>query len=73
MTSAGLVVRRAVLDDRPHPATPTRKAMVQHWLAAVAGQPVPQLTALTELAEELLGATYDAWGEVPLDLAPAFR
>jgi len=73
MTSAGWFVRRAVLDDHPHPATPTRKAMVQHRLAAVAGQAAPELSALTALAEELLQATYDAWGEVLLELAPAFR
>jgi hypothetical protein len=73
MTSAGWFIRRAVLDDHPHPATPPRKAMVQHRLAAVVGQSDPQLPALTALAEELLLATYDAWGEVLLELAPAFR
>ena len=73
MTSAGWFVRRAVLDDHPHPATPTRKAMVQHRLAAVGGRTDPQLPALTALADDLLLATYDAWGEVPLELAPAFR
>ncbi|HVA60495.1 MAG TPA: hypothetical protein VNG13_08150 [Mycobacteriales bacterium] len=73
MTSAGWFVRRAVLDDHPHPATPTRKAIVQHRLAAIVGQSHPQLPALTALAEELLQATYNAWGEVLLELAPAFR
>jgi hypothetical protein len=66
-------MRRAVLDDHPHPAAPTRKAMVQHRLGVVVGQSNPQLPALTALAEALLLATYDAWGEVLLELAPAFR
>ena len=73
MTSAGWFVRGAMLGDHPHPSTPTRKAMVQHRLGVVVGQPDPQLPALTGLAEELLQATYDAWGEVLLELAPAFR
>jgi len=73
MTSAGWFVRRAMTGDHPHPSTPTRKARVQHRLVAVVGQADPQLTALTALAEELLRATYDAWGEVLLDFAPAFR
>ena len=73
MTSAGWFVRRAVQDDQPHPATPTRKAMVQHRLAVAVQNPTPQLSALKALAEELLEATHDAWGDVPLELAPAFR
>lgn len=73
MTSAGWLLRRAIADDHPEPETPTRKAMVQHRLAAVVGWPDPQLPALGALAEELLEATYDAWGQVPLDLARAFR
>jgi len=73
MTSAGWFVRRAVQDDHPHPAAPTRKAMVQHRLAAVVEHPDRQLPALTGLAQELLQATYDTWGEVTLELAPAFR
>jgi len=73
MTSAGWFVRRAAQDDPPQPATPTRKAMVQHRLAAVAKLPYRQLPALAAFAQELLQATYDAWGEVALELAPAFR
>lgn len=73
MTSAGWFVRRAVADDHPHPNTPTRKAMVQHRLAAAIEQPDPQLPELTALAQEMLQATYDAWGEVLLELAPAFH
>ncbi len=73
MTSAGWFVRRAVQDDHPHPATPSRKAMVQHRLTLAVENANPQLSALTALAEELLQATYDAWGDVPLELAPAFR
>jgi hypothetical protein len=73
MTSAGWFMRRAVLDDHPHPATPTRKAMVQHRLASAVEQSQPELPALNALAAELLQRTYDAWGEVLLELAPAFR
>ena len=39
MTSAGWFVRRAIQDDHPRLVTPTRKAMVQHRLAAVAKLP----------------------------------
>lgn len=73
MTSAGWFVRGAVQDDHPHPATPTRKAMVQNRLAAVVELPDRHLPALAALAKELLQATYEAWGEVALELAPAFR
>jgi len=73
MTSAGWFLRRAAQDDQPQPATPTRKAMVQHRLVAAVEVPHRQLPALAALAHELLQSTYDAWGEVALQLAPAFR
>ena len=73
MVSAGWFVRGAVLDDHPHPATPARRAMVQHRLATLIEQPHPRVPALNELLARLLQATYDAWGTVSLDLAPAFR
>ncbi|MDT7573364.1 MAG: hypothetical protein QOE05_3538 [Actinomycetota bacterium] len=73
MTSAAWFLRRAVEDDHPHPATPTRKAMLQHRLATVAGEPQSGLRALSALAQELFQATREAWGDVALDLAPAFR
>ena len=73
MTSAGWFLRTAVLDDHPHPASPSRRAMVQHRLRTVVGHPHPQAPALAALAEELLGATASAWGAVLLELAPAFR
>ncbi|MCA1711860.1 MAG: hypothetical protein LC789_09620 [Actinobacteria bacterium] len=73
MTSAAWFVRRAVQDDHPHPSTPSRRAMVQHRLASVAAQPDARVPALAALADELLQATKAAWGDVPLELAPAFR
>jgi hypothetical protein len=73
MTSVGWFVRRAVQDDHAHRAAPTRKAMLQHRLAAVVGDPDPRLPALGSLAEQVLDAARDAWGEVPLEVAPAYR
>ena len=43
MTSAGWFLQRAVQDDHPHPAAPTRKAIVQHRLVAAVEVPHRQL------------------------------
>lgn len=52
---------------------PSRRAMIQHRLAGVVDRAAPGIAALNRLAETALDATRDAWGDVPLDLAPAFR
>jgi hypothetical protein len=54
--------------DRP---TPSRRAMIQHRLDRAAAS--PELPALAELAGRLVAALRNRWGDVPLDLAPAFR
>jgi len=73
MTSAGWFLRRAAQDDQPQPATPTPQG---HGAAPAGGSrrsAAPAAAALAALAHELLQSTYDAWGEVALQLAPAFR
>jgi hypothetical protein len=54
--------------DRP---TPSRRAMIMHRLDRAAGS--PELPALGELAGLLAAELRSRWGDVPLDLAPAFR
>lgn len=50
---------------------PTRRSFVLHRLAAVASSPLrPELA---ELAGSLHAVLVDRWGEVALELAPAFR
>ena len=53
--------------------TPPRRAMLQHRLGLAAEVQDSRLLALTALCEQVLQASYDVWGHVPLELAPAFR
>ena len=54
--------------DRP---TPTRRAKILHRLGRAAAS--PELPALAELSARLGAELRGRWGDVPLDLAPAFR
>ena len=53
--------------------TPPRRAMLQPRLGLAAAVLDPRLLTLTALCEQVLQASYDVWGQVPLELAPAFR
>lgn len=55
----------------PARPTPTRRALILHRLGRAAES--PELPALAELAADLRSTLQDRWGDVPLDLAPAFR
>ena len=65
----------AALDgDHTHgDVTPPRRAMLQHRLGLAASILDQRLLTLTALCEQVLHESYDVWGHVPLELAPAFR
>lgn len=58
------------LDCRP---SPTRRAAITHRLARVTRSTDPRLELWRDLAGETLTAARAAWGDVDLQLAPAFR
>jgi len=47
--------------------------MLQHRLGLAASILDQRLLTLTALCEQVLHDSYDVWGHVPLELAPAFR
>ncbi|MDQ2796099.1 MAG: hypothetical protein M3Y06_02885, partial [Actinomycetota bacterium] len=55
----------------PNRPTPTRRAVVLHRLARAARS--AELPTLSELAAELRDELQRQWGDVPLQMAPAFR
>ena len=72
MTPAWFIEGALASDDgAPNPQGPSRRAFVLHRLAAVAGNDTQP--ALAAMAADLRSSLLDRWGEVPLELAPAFR
>ncbi len=72
MTPAWFISGALASDDRAaSPRRPSRRAFVLHRLAAVAGTDTQP--ALAAMAADLQSSLRHRWGEVPLDLAPAFR
>jgi hypothetical protein len=53
--------------------TPSRRAALSHRLARVGRSTDPRLGPWRDLVVETLAAARSTWGEVPLELAPAFR
>lgn len=73
MTSTTWFLDTALGSDRttnPDKPTPTRRAMILHRLGVAARS--TELPALAELASALSSELHARWGDVPLDLAPAF-
>lgn len=72
MTPGWFIDGALASDDRTDPPTrPSRRAFVLHRLAAVSGNSIAP--ALADMATELHEALRARWGDVTLDLAPAFR
>ncbi|MFC6287462.1 phosphotransferase family protein [Nocardioides sp. GCM10027113] len=72
MTPALFLAGALTSDDAAAaPGRPTRRAFVLHRLAAVAAN--ESHPALGAMAADLHGALRQRWGDVPLELAPAFR
>ncbi len=72
MTPAWFIAGALASDDASAgPRRPSRRAFVLHRLAAVAGNDTRP--ALAALAADLHASLRGRWGEVPLELAPAFR
>lgn len=72
MTPAWFLGGALAGDDRDvAPRRPSRRAFVLHRLAAVAANDA--FPALAAMAADLCAELRARWGEVPLELAPAFR
>jgi len=72
MTPAWFIVGALASDDRAAgPKRPSRRAFVLHRLAAVTR--IDTHPALAAMAADLLSSLRHRWGDVPLELAPAFR
>ena len=63
------------LAEEPQPGgfSPSSRARILHRLARAVGRRGSVPPRLTDLAEATLTAAQRRWGDVPLDLAPAFR
>jgi hypothetical protein len=72
MTPAWFLAGALESDDRDRGSRgPTRRAFVLHRLAAVASTDI--LPAVGEMAADLHAELVRRWGEVALEVAPAFR
>ena len=72
MTPAWFIAGALANDDSEvAPRRPSRRAFVLHRLSAVAASDAQP--ALAAMASDLCAELRDRWGDVPLELAPAFR